>query len=434
MTMKQLLTLSGAAVLAFVPVAHATPPDPALADRGKYIAAAGDCIACHTSPAQGSKQYAGGRAVASPFGDIYSSNITPDKQSGIGNYTLEDFSRAVREGIRKDGAKLYPAMPYPSYAKTSDDDIAALYSYIMTQVEPVAEAAPKTDLRWPFNMRWGVGLWNFAFKPSEVSAYATATDPVGRGRYLVEGLGHCGSCHTPRGLAFQEKGYTGDDEDFLAGSEIGGWPTTSLRAGGSGPGLPQWSKEDIAEFLATGRNRFGAVVGEMELVITHSTSQLTDEDNLAIASYLKSLQGTRVAAAPAPQSDTAQRLTAARVDVNSGERLFLDNCNACHFVDGKGAPPAFPPLAGNTLVNAESPSGVIRVVLSGARLPSTPQAPSDIGMPNFDWRLSDDEVARIATFVRSSWGNQAPAATAEQVAKIRAEIGETKPSAAPDVK
>lgn len=408
--------------------------DPETVARGKYLAAAGDCVACHTAP--DGRPYAGGRAVESPFGDIYSSNITPDRKFGIGDYSLEDFSRAVRLGIRKDGAQLYPAMPYPSYAKVSDADIAALYAFFMNGIEPVPQAAPKTALAWPFSMRWGVKFWNWAFAPEGVSAQAEATDPLDRGHYLVESLGHCGSCHTPRGLAFQEKGYGADDEHFLAGAEIGGWPTPSLRAGGSGRGLPQWSEDDIVEFLATGRNRFGAVVGEMELVITHSTSQLTEADNRAIATFLKSLpaRADTPAATPAAAPDTAQRLTAAKVDVNSGERLYLDNCNACHFVDGKGAPPAFPPLAGNTLVDAESPSGVIRVILSGSRLPSTPRAPSDIAMPNFDWRLSDDEVAKIASFVRSSWGNRGGAVTADQVAKIRKEIGETTPSAAPDVK
>lgn len=429
--MKTSLVLPVAALLLAAPAHAASDPDTVA--RGKYLAAAGDCVACHTAP--DGRPYAGGRAVASPFGDIYSSNITPDKKFGIGDYSLQDFSRAVREGIRRDGARLYPAMPYPSYAKISDADVAALYAFFMNRVEPVAEAAPKTALAWPFSMRWGVRVWNWGFAPEGVSAFADAEDDVGRGRYLVESLGHCGSCHTPRGLAFQEKGYTADDEDFLAGAEIGGWPTPSLRAGGSGPGLPQWRAEDIAEFLATGRNRFGAVVGEMELVITHSTSQLSDADNLAIAKFLKSLpSGGAVAPQAAPATDSAGRLSAAEVGTDTGERLYLDNCNACHFVDGKGAYPAFPPLAGNTLVNAENPDGVIHVILSGSRIPSTPRSPSDISMPNFNWRLTDDEVAKIASFVRSAWGNRGGPVNAEQVAKVREEIGEVRPSAAPDVK
>lgn len=428
---KRLTLTTVLTALAAVPLAHAaTNADPALVERGAYVAKLGDCVACHTGPSN--QPYAGGRAVPSPFGDIYSSNITPDPKLGIGDYTLEEFSRAVRKGVRKDGAHLYPAMPYPSYSNVSDDDIKALYSYFMNGLKPVANQVPETKLTWPFSMRWGVGLWDWAFGPSGVGPSATATDQVARGKYLVEGLGHCGSCHTPRGFAFQEKAYHGDDPLFLSGGELDNWPTPSIRAGGEGPGLPSWSQQEIAQLLATGRNAHGAVVGEMTLVVAHSTSLLTDEDNLAIAAYLKSLPASKKAR-PTPASDATQRLTAAKVDVNSGERLFLDNCSACHFVDGRGAPPAFPPLVGNTLVNAEDPAGMIHVILAGARLPSTPKLESDLAMPNFDWRLSDEEVAKLATFVRSSWGNQAPAVKADEVAKVRDRIAkETRePSSGP---
>lgn len=429
--MNKLLALATLAAIGAAPLAEAAPnADPALAERGAYVAKLGDCVACHTGPSN--QPFAGGRAVPSPFGDIYSSNITSDPKYGIGDYSLDEFSRAVREGIRKDGARLYPAMPYPSYANISDDDIKALYSFFLTRVAAVPNDVPKTKLLWPFSMRWGVGLWDWAFGPSGVSPNAAATDAVARGKYLVEGLGHCGSCHTPRGFAFQEKAYHGDDPLFLAGGEIDNWPTPSLRAGGGGPGLPSWTQEEIAQFLATGRNAHGAVTGEMKLVIEHSTSLLTDEDNLAIAAYLKSLPASRAPRAT-PASDATKRLASAKVGVDSGERLFLDNCSACHFVDGKGAPPAFPPLANNTLVNADDPAGMIHVILAGSRLPSTPYAPSDLAMPNFDWRLTDDEVANLATFVRSSWGNQAPAVKPDQVAKVRGRVVKEnrEPSAGP---
>lgn len=429
--MKRLILSTSMALCGFASFAQAAP-DPALAERGEYVAKAADCVACHTGPS--GVPYAGGRAVPSPFGDIFSSNVTPSDQ-GIGGYTLDEFSRAVREGIRQDGAQLYPAMPYPTYSLISDEDIAALYSYFMLRVPASDNDPPKTNLTWPFSIRWGVKLWNWAFVPDRVGwpATADAGDPIARGKYLVESLGHCGSCHTPRGLAFQLKAYGGSEPEFLAGSEIDNWPTPSLRAGGSGPGLASWSQEEIAEFLATGRNVHGAVVGEMELVIAHSTSHLTDEDNLAIAAYLKSLPPTRPQPATPPPDTAQQRLTSAKVDINSGERLFLDNCNACHFVDGRGAPPAFPPLKGNTLVNAENPYGVIHVILAGARLPSVPKAPADTAMPNFDWRLSDDEVAAIATFIRSSWGNQAPAVKAADVANVRKRVAEERrePSSGP---
>lgn len=415
--MKPLLAFALAAVAA-APVAAQS--DPETVARGAYLATAGDCVACHTAP--GGQPFAGGRAVNSPFGEIYSSNITPDRRYGIGDYTLDDFARAVRRGVRSDGAQLYPAMPYPSYARISDADVAALYAYFMNGVPPVAEAAPKTALAWPFSMRWGVKLWNRMYAPEGVSAFAAAADPVGRGRYLVESLGHCGSCHTPRGWAFQEKAYGGEDPLFLAGGEIDDWPTPSLRAGGAGPGLPQWSAEEIAEFLATGRNAHGAVVGEMTLVIAHSTSKLGDADNRAIAAYLKSLPATGPGQGKVADDGTAARLAAAKVPPDSGERLYLDNCSACHFVDAKGAPPAFPPLTGNTLVNAENPFGMIHVILAGSRLPSTPKQEADMAMPNFDWRLSDEEVAKLATFVRASWGNDAPEVKPADVRKVRERV------------
>lgn len=426
--MKPLLAFA-VLVLAAGPAAAAA--DPETVARGAYLATAGDCVACHTAP--NGEPFAGGRAVASPFGEIYSSNITPDRRYGIGDYSLDEFRRAVRDGIRKDGANLYPAMPYPSYAKISDDDIAALYAFFMARVDPVAEAAPKTALAWPFSMRWGVTAWKWAFAPDGVSRFADAEDPIGRGRYLVESLGHCGSCHTPRGWAFQEKAYDGSDPLFLAGGEIDEWPTPAIRAGGPGPGLPDWSAEEIATFLATGRNAHGAVVGEMKLVIAHSTSKLSDADNAAIAAYLKSLPATRESTAKAADDGTAARLAAAKFGVESGERLFVDNCAACHFVDAKGAPPAFPPLAGNTLVNADNPFGMIHVILAGARLPSTPKQEADMAMPNFDWRLSDAEVAKLATFVRSSWGNSAPAVTPEDVAEVRERVANEnrEPSSGP---
>lgn len=418
--MKTTLVLSGA--LLVLAAAPALAADPALVERGAYVAKTADCVACHTGPS--GVPYAGGRAVPSPFGDIYASNITPDPKVGIGGYSLEDFSRAVREGVRKDGAHLYPAMPYPSYSKLSDDDLAALYAYFMNGIKPVANEVQPTKLAWPFSMRWGIRFWNLAFAPSGIGwpGDANAADPILRGKYLVEGPGHCGSCHTPRGVAFQEKAYAGSDPAFLSGSELDGWPVPSLRAGGSGPGLPGWSDDEIAQYLATGRNAHSAVVGEMSLVIAHSTSEMKDSDLMAIAAYLKSLPAAKASGAVTSGDATTKQLTAAKLAVDSGARIYMDNCAACHFVDAKGAPPAFPPLAGNTLVNADNPFGMLHVILAGARLPSTPKQEADMAMPNFDWRLSDDEVAKLATFIRSSWGNAAPAVTAAEVAKVRERV------------
>lgn len=406
--------------------------------RGEYLARAGDCVACHTAP--GGKPFAGGLEIDSPFGTIVSTNITPDSETGIGDYSRDQFAAALREGQRADGANLYPAMPYPSYAKVSDEDIDALYAYFMQGVEPVNAQPPKTDVSFPFSQRWGISLWNWLFTDDEVFQAANGQgEQVARGAYLVEGLGHCGSCHTPRGMMFQEKALAGGDEDYLAGEALDGWWAPSLRGGGEGQqGLQAWRADDIVDYLATGRNDHSAVVGDMTSVVAHSTSYLRDDDLNSIAAYLKSLprrdgdeaEGADSASTPA---QTEAMLTAADVEGKLGARLYLDNCNACHFANGRGAPQVFPSLSDNALVDAGDPTGLIHVILAGARLPSTPNKPEALAMPDFGWRLSDEEVAELATFVRGGWGNQAGSVTADQVAKVREALPEDRVTSAPDV-
>ncbi|WP_322058419.1 cytochrome c [Paraburkholderia sp. J63] len=211
-------------------IAQGNASDAALIQRGEYLARAGDCMACHSAP--GRKPFSGGLAIKSGIGTIYSTNITPDARWGIGGYTEAQFASAVKRGVRADGAHLYPAMPYPSYAKITDEDIHALYAYFMKGVPPVSEAAPKTALGFPFNQRWGMALWNWAFAPDRpFAAPGNASEQVRRGAYLVEGPGHCGSCHTPRGFAMNEKAYDGGDAQFLAGGNLNGWSVPSLRGG-----------------------------------------------------------------------------------------------------------------------------------------------------------------------------------------------------------
>ncbi|WP_251978417.1 c-type cytochrome [Salinicola avicenniae] len=410
--------------------------DPSQVERGAYLARAGDCVACHT--AEGGKPFAGGLEIDSPFGTIVSTNITPDPEAGIGNYTREQFADALREGERADGANLYPAMPYPSYAKLSDEDIDALYAYFMQGVEPVAEQPAESDVSFPFNQRWGISLWNWLFADAEAFEPASGqSEQLARGAYLVQGLGHCGSCHTPRGLLFQEKALDDSDEAYLSGETLGGWWAPSLRGGGEGDaGLQGWSADDIVEYLATGRNDHDAVVGEMTSVVANSTSHLTNDDLQAIAAYLKSLprqsrddENRQSETTPA---QTEQMLTAADVDGKPGARLYLDNCNACHFANGEGAAKVFPSLVGNELVNADDPTGLVHVILAGARLPSTPGKPEALAMPDFGWRLSDDEAAQLATFVRGAWGNHGDAVSAEQVAEVRETLPEDRETSAPD--
>lgn len=406
------LLLANAVLLAgtFASLAQA---DDSLVKQGEYISRLGDCGACHTIP--GKPAFSGGLAIESNLGTIYSTNITPDKAHGIGNYSEQQFSDAVRKGVLPDGTRLYPAMPYPAYAKITDADMHALYTYFMQGVKASDEQPPETDLSFPFSQRWGMRFWNWAFasdKPFQPIGGATAE--VNRGAYLVESLGHCGSCHTPRGLAMNEKALDSSDSAFLSGGSLNGWDVPSLR------GLPRWSEQETVEYLATGRNDKAAVGGEMTSVIEHSTSWMTEADLKAISAYLKFIGGNPAAPAAANTavSATEAKLTAAK-NLTPGERLYLDNCGACHFVTGKGAPRIFPELDQATIVNAGDPTGLIHTILAGAQQPSTAKAPSTLVMPGFGGRLSDDEVAQLATFIRQGWSNKAEAVSVDQVKEVR---------------
>ncbi|MBT9386093.1 cytochrome c [Pseudooceanicola sp. CBS1P-1] len=393
-----------------------------LVQKGAYVARLGDCMACHTAP--GGKPYAGGLPIKSDLGTIYATNITPDPDAGIGKYSEADFARALRKGVLPDGSHLYPAMPYPSYAKLSDADVHALYAYLMQAVAPVSTPAPETRLGFPFNQRWGMMFWNTAFG----DAVGFAPDPdltaeENRGKYIVEGAGHCGSCHTPRGIAMQEKAYDGDSAAYLSGGELNGWDVPALRAdGSSGAGIAGWSTAEIADYLGKGRNDRAAVGGEMTAVVQHSTGHMSNADLNAVAAYLKTLSP---APAPwTPKPDSAARATTAKLtaatDLSTGARLYIDSCGACHFVNGKGAKDIFPQLDGASVVNADSPTGLIHTILAGAQTPSVERAPSVNLMPGFAARMDDKEVAELASFLRGAWTNDAGAVTADQVAKVRA--------------
>lgn len=425
--MIKMLTLSACFTAALAcGSAFAADDTQALIAKGDYIARAGDCVACHTAP--GGKPFAGGLAIVADIGTIFSSNITPDKQHGIGNYTEAQFSAAVRDGIRADGTHLYPAMPYPSYRKLTDDDIHALYAYMMQGVKADDNQPQQTSLRFPYSQRWGMSLWNIVYSGSPFKPDPNESADVNRGAYLVEGLGHCGACHTPRGIGMQEQAYDASSSDFLAGGDLNGWHAPQLRAGGNaGIGISAWSQQDIADYLGEGRNQYAAVGGEMTSVIENSTSHMSDADLNAIAAYLKSVPATEK---PAVNADGAKattlKLTAAK-DLTAGEELYLNNCGACHLVNGKGAPNVFPQLDGASIVNAASPVGLIHTILAGAQVPSTDRAPSVMPMPAFAARLSDDEVAALATFVRQGWSNSAAAVSASDVAAVRKDVPKAMP-------
>jgi mono/diheme cytochrome c family protein len=325
--------------------ANLTAPSAALIEQGRYIATASDCIACHST--SGGKPFAGGLSMATPIGALYSSNITPDKATGIGNYSLNDFDRAVRHGIRKNGDTLYPAMPYPSYAKITDDDLRALYAYFMHGVEPVAQADRASEIRWPLSMNWPLAIWRKSYAPAVeplvLSKYQSAA--LARGAYLVQGLGHCGTCHTPRANTMQELAQDESHPAFLAGGPvIDGWLAVNLRGNPAG-GLGRWSEQDIVDTLSKARNAHAAVIGSpMADVVQHSTQQMTPDDLKAIAAYLKSLApGPQEKSSYAVNDATAKALKAGHDDTR-GAQLYLDNCAACHRSDAVSNAKVFPAL------------------------------------------------------------------------------------------
>lgn len=415
---------AGLALYCVSGLAAAMPANEAqLVRQGAYLARAGDCVACHT--AKGGKPFAGGLPIDTPLGKVYSSNITPDKRTGIGSYSLDDFDRALRHGIAKSGDSLYPAMPYPSYASVKPADVKALYAYFMQGVEPVQQANRAPDIPWPLSMRWPLALWRKAFAPAVAAdSSAAEADAIARGRYLVQGLAHCGACHTMRGIGLQETALDDSRSAFLSGGLVDHFFAKSLRTDPV-EGLGTWSQQDIVTFLKTGRTAQAAAFGGMADVVEHSTQYLDDADLIAIARFLKTLKPVDAGAKPLVYDDTAARSMRTGTATHAGAQLFLDNCAACHRTSGKGYSETFPPLALSTVVNTTDPTSLIHLVLEGAQMPGTQLAPTRFAMPGFAERLDDDQVATLLTFVRSSWGNRAPAVTASQVGKVRRAIGTT---------
>jgi alcohol dehydrogenase (quinone), cytochrome c subunit len=382
----------------------------------EYLARAADCVACHSVP--GGKGFAGGLKMGTPLGAIYSTNITPDPETGIGKYNLADFDLAVRYGIARDGHHLYPAMPYPSYAKLTDADVVALYRFFMRQVPAVHQQNLKSEIPALLSFRWPLMVWNFFFAPRAAYVVKPGHDAVwNRGAYLVQGPGHCGACHTPRGIGLQEKALDDDGANFLAGAELDAWYAPSL-CGDMRTGLGTWSTKDVGEFLRQGHNRAGSAFGSMTDVINNSTSYLSDGDIGAIAVYLKSLPARSTQQAAAYDNATTEAL---RNDPASqpGAAIYASDCASCHGFDAKGFAAYLPALAGNPVVLDENPSSLINVLLNGSVPLVVTGMPDAYRMPQFRQQLSDQDAADVITFMRNQWGNQAPAVTAAQVAILR---------------
>ncbi|MGT2474212.1 c-type cytochrome [Paraburkholderia terrae] len=416
-TLKALALAAGfTASFALPAVSHAA--DDALVTRGEYLAKAGDCIACHSTPH--GKPFTGGLKMMTPMGAIYSTNITPDPETGIGQYSEDDFKRAMREGVAKDGHNLYPAMPYPSYAKVNDDDMHALYTYFMHGVAPIKQANREPDIKWPLNMRWPLKFWNMVFLEKGVYQDKTGKDVAwNRGAYLIQGLGHCGSCHTPRGVAFQETALDESGALYLSGSPIDNWFASNL-TGEHNVGLGRWSEADVAQFLKTGANQHASAFGSMTDVINNSTQALTDVDVAAMSRYLKSLPAAGGSGGPAYAYDAkVTKVSLTRPANDAGARVYTAFCMHCHGVDGRGFAPMLAPLAGNPNVLEKNASSLINVTLNGTGDLVIGGVPAAYPMPKYGPVLNDQQIADVLTFIRAGWNNGAPAVGAGDVAKVR---------------
>ncbi|MCP3726324.1 cytochrome c [Paraburkholderia sp. CNPSo 3272] len=399
------------------------PPDAAQIALGEKLAKAGDCASCHDSAKR--EPFAGGLAVNSPFGPIYASNITPDPVHGIGDYTPAQFAAALQRGEARGGKRLYPAMPYPSFSALAASDVNALYQYFMYGVKPVPNAAPQTHLPFPFNQRWVMMFWRIAFAQHGRFEPDPAQSAQGnRGAWLVQGLGHCGACHTPRGPAYNEMGYTQSSPLYLTGGMNDHWYAPNL-TGDPGSGLGRWSADDIAAFLRDGHNDRAYAFGAMAPVVGASTQYLGDDDLRAIATYLKSLPA-REASGQYADSAAARASTMAALHAGTPERpgagLYLSYCARCHGADGAGKPDKAPPLAGSSLALSSDATSVLRLIVEGSQSPQTSNGGTPRKMPAFRTQFTDSEVAQVASFVRGAWGNNAPPIAAAEVTRLRGAI------------
>ncbi|HKD48822.1 MAG TPA: cytochrome c [Rhizomicrobium sp.] len=373
------------------------------AAAGRYQAILGDCEGCHTAPT--GKPFAGGLVLQTPFGDMGVPNITQDRSTGIGNWSEAEFRRAIREGVAPGGRRLYPAMPYPYFARMSDADLSSLWAYLKT-LAPVRHAVEVNRLRFPFDVRTLMTGWDWLYFKSEAfKPVAGKSAEWNRGAYLVTGPGHCGACHTAKTLL------GADRAALLTGDSLQGWFAPEI-TGAKPRGVGGWSVNDVVTYLKTGWNAHSVASGPMADVVERSTSQMNDGDLQAIAVYLKDQ--------PAADSEQQNALAANDPAMTAGAQLYRQNCVGCHGWDGKGEGLIVPPLAGNAALIQTSAENLIRIVLAGAQSVTTKSTPTEPSMPSFAWKLDDRQMADLLTYVRNSWGNQAPRIRADSIAKVRA--------------
>jgi mono/diheme cytochrome c family protein len=379
--------------------------------RGEYLARLGNCAGCHT--ARGGEPYAGGKAIATPFGSIYASNLTPDKAAGIGAWGPNAFYRAMHEGRSIDGRLLYPAFPYPNMTRVTREDSDAIFAYLMHGVKPVSQANLPNTLSFPFNSQLALAAWRILyFKPDPYRADAAQSAQWNRGSYLVQGLTHCGACHSTRNaLGAPVAGHAYDG----AMMPLNDWYAPSLTARHEAS-VADWDVAQIAQWLRSGSSETGSALGPMADVIFQSTQYASNEDLMAMSTYLKSLP----VVAPTPVSRVA---SSAAASDGAGLDIYREHCASCHGKDGKGKPGAFPALAGNRTVTMANTTNLIRIILSGGFAPATADNPRPYGMPPYYHVLSDADIARVATYIRTAWGNGAPAVTELDMVKHRNALG-----------
>jgi cbb3-type cytochrome c oxidase subunit III len=382
----------------------ASSQDFAKIERGRYLTTAADCGSCHTTPGS-DHPFSGGRSIETPFGKLVSPNITPDQETGIGDWTDDQFDAAVRQGRGRNGARLYPAMPFPYYTRMSRDDVDAIRAYLNT-VEPVHNAVRSNQLPFPVNIRSAMTVWDsLYFKPGEYQADSSKSAQWNRGAYLVQGPGHCGACHTTKNLLGGDK-----QADVLRGDTLQGWVAPDITSGQGT--LGNWSADDIATYLKKGHNRNAAATGLMAEVVDRSTSRMNDDDLKAIAVYLKDVSGKAPETAKSPEKNV----------LVAGKAIYQDLCSSCHASDGKGVPNMFPNLRETATVPATDPTTVLRVILQGAQSVATDQEPTGPAMPAFGWQLDNTQIAALATYVRTEFGKKAPSVSEADVQKARSKL------------
>ena len=363
--------------------------------RGAYLARAGNCMGCHT--VRGGAEYAGGRGIETPFGTVYASNLTPDRDTGLGAWSAPEFWRALHHGRSRDGRLLYPAFPYPNFTLVTREDADSLYAFLQS-LPPVRQPNRPHELRFPYNLQASLAVWRaLYFRPASFEADAGQSAQWNRGSYLVRGLGHCVACHSSRNWL----GATAGDVELGGGLiPMQNWYAPSL-ARAHEAGVADWSVQDIVALLGSGVSARGSAMGPMAEVVYRSTQHLSGQDLHAMAAYLKTL----------PQGDAGQeKAEPAGADVmRLGGKIYADRCASCHGESGEGSAKAYPPLAANRAVTMASPNNLIKAILHGGFAPSTRGNPRPFGMPPFKQVLSESEVAAVATYVRQSWGNQAQA-------------------------